>query len=340
MKRLICTVLASAILFSTVAYASTVFDGADLEEIKEYDAIIDRLDNQYGIDKIKIFDMDNDNIPELVVKTGGNTGTTNIQIYSLINGNCTKLYDFNDEGKYSESNLKIDAEVTKAKDGLGYVIVAAGNYSLEPWHDHEFLYKDGGSIKRKIIVSYDSRENDKKYKVAGQPSNRGLYDTTVKMYMDAINDSSAVNTDGSFNFTPRLNMDSYNDAKEIIHQALIEKDPAVIKVFINDNILVTNSNPVILNGTTMVPMRDVFEALGAKVNWDGSTKTITAVRSNKVINLTVGSSDALVNNSTVSLSEAPYVSAGTTMVPLRFVSEALGAKVNWDGAARVVSISI
>lgn len=97
-------------------------------------------------------------------------------------------------------------------------------------------------------------------------------------------------------------------------------------------------NGVIINQSILVPLRDIFENLGATVKWDETTKKITATKDNKTIVLTVDEIAAYINNKVHILSVTPQVINGKTMVPARFVSEALGVKVDWDSENRVVSI--
>ena len=96
--------------------------------------------------------------------------------------------------------------------------------------------------------------------------------------------------------------------------------------------------PVKANGTVFVPMRDIFETLGATVEWSSETKQIEAVKGEDCVRIKVGSENAFVNNKVKEFSAAPYIDAGTTMVPVRFVSEALGATVTWDNASQAVNI--
>ncbi|MCR4399927.1 MAG: stalk domain-containing protein [Syntrophomonadaceae bacterium] len=96
--------------------------------------------------------------------------------------------------------------------------------------------------------------------------------------------------------------------------------------------------PVIENGRVLVPMRAIFEGLGASVSWDAATRTVTAVRLATEIKLSVGQWYALKNGAVLPLDVPARIIAGRTMVPIRFVSEALGAQVSWDAATQSVSI--
>jgi hypothetical protein len=110
-------------------------------------------------------------------------------------------------------------------------------------------------------------------------------------------------------------------------------------VTLNGQPLQTSVAPIQRNGRTLVPMRDIFQALGASVNWNGYTQSIAATRGETNVGLQMGRRAASINGRTVSLDQAPILYRGSTMVPLRFVSEAMGAKVNWNGAAEIAAIT-
>lgn len=110
-------------------------------------------------------------------------------------------------------------------------------------------------------------------------------------------------------------------------------------VLVNGQSLATAVPPIEMNGRTLVPMRDIFQRLGANVQWDGANRDITATRGNTNVWLQIGNNIAMVNGQRKSLGQAPIMYRGATMVPLRFVSEALGANVAWDNRTRIVSIN-
>ncbi|WP_136607831.1 copper amine oxidase N-terminal domain-containing protein [Paenibacillus dokdonensis] len=96
--------------------------------------------------------------------------------------------------------------------------------------------------------------------------------------------------------------------------------------------------PTMVKGRTMLPMRAIFEAFDAKVSWNQKTSTVTATRDDITIVLKIGAQTATVNNQRIVLDVPAQNLSGTTMVPVRFVSETLGAEVNWNQAAQTVSI--
>jgi len=97
--------------------------------------------------------------------------------------------------------------------------------------------------------------------------------------------------------------------------------------------------PEIVNGRTFVPIRLVADTLGAATSWNSATKLVTVKVGQTIIKLTVGSTEALVNNVAKKLDAAPYIKNGRTLVPLRFIGEAIGLIVNYDVATRMITIS-
>lgn len=114
---------------------------------------------------------------------------------------------------------------------------------------------------------------------------------------------------------------------------------ANINLIINGKVIESSVSPVQEQGTTLVPLRVVSEELGAKVQWDKATQKITISKGKINIQLTVGSKKAIVNNKAETLIVAPVLKKGTTMVPLRFVSEKLNVPVDWDSKTGTVLIN-
>lgn len=92
------------------------------------------------------------------------------------------------------------------------------------------------------------------------------------------------------------------------------------------------------NGRTLVPVRFIAESLGAKVGWESKSQSVPIERGDQSIILTIDKSVALVNGKEVVFDSKAILSGGRTFVPLRFVSEVLGAKVEWDNPTTTVFI--
>lgn len=111
-----------------------------------------------------------------------------------------------------------------------------------------------------------------------------------------------------------------------------------IAVSIDKVMLKLDIDPVIVDGTTLVQFRPIFEKLGLAVTWDATTRTVTGKKNNLDISLAIDRHTATVNGKTFELEVAPQIIADSTLVPLRFVGEASGADVVWNGQERKVNI--
>ncbi|MBA3725219.1 MAG: copper amine oxidase N-terminal domain-containing protein [Armatimonadetes bacterium] len=99
------------------------------------------------------------------------------------------------------------------------------------------------------------------------------------------------------------------------------------------------AGPMMMSGRVMVPLRGVLEAMGAYVEYRAATRTIIARRGNTDLELGLGDRSALVNGRTVMLDVPAATVMGSTMVPLRFMGESLGADVRWIESTKSVVIS-
>lgn len=111
-----------------------------------------------------------------------------------------------------------------------------------------------------------------------------------------------------------------------------------ITIEINGNIIVFDQQPMVVDGRTLVPLRAIFDQLGVRTEWDEKTKTVKASKGKKKMSLKVGSHQAMVDDKVITLDQQARIIKGRTLVPLRFVSESVGAQVNWDGKTGTVDI--
>lgn len=93
------------------------------------------------------------------------------------------------------------------------------------------------------------------------------------------------------------------------------------------------------NQRTLVPVRFVAEALGARVGWEAETRSVPIQKDAQSIRLMIGSNIATVNGEEVTFDTQAVMKGGRTFVPLRFVSEILGVAVEWDGKTDTVFLS-
>lgn len=96
--------------------------------------------------------------------------------------------------------------------------------------------------------------------------------------------------------------------------------------------------PVIEKGRTLIPIRVISELLGASVDWDSNNKSVAIEKNSTKIKLTIDSINAKVNNANYQLDVPAKIINNRTMVPLRFVTDNLGLKVEWNDQNKTVDI--
>ena len=111
-----------------------------------------------------------------------------------------------------------------------------------------------------------------------------------------------------------------------------------ISVFINGTRIEFDQPPIMESDRVLVPLRAIFEALGAEVDWEEVTSTVTAKKNGIEIILQIGSNILFRNGEEIELDVPPKIVNDRTLVPIRAVSEGLGARVEWDGDALAVRI--
>ncbi len=124
-----------------------------------------------------------------------------------------------------------------------------------------------------------------------------------------------------------------------IEDVLNEKCPSDTPyIEFNGNILGFDVPPIIEDGSTLVPMRFLFEQMGADVEWDSETQTATATLDNKAVTFSIDNVNARINNKSAKMDVPARLVNGKTMVPLRFLSENMGYDVDWDADSRTAII--
>ncbi len=138
---------------------------------------------------------------------------------------------------------------------------------------------------------------------------------------------------------------------EVTFEKIKEKEKIILKLQIGNKIMLVNDKeqeidvpPQIIEGRTLLPIRHIAEPLGATVEWDPNEKKVTVSLKNTVIELWIGKNIAKVNGVNTPIDPnnpkvVPMIIQGRTMLPVRFVAENLGCKVDWDSATKTVTIT-
>ena len=119
----------------------------------------------------------------------------------------------------------------------------------------------------------------------------------------------------------------------------VQFKPTVISVLYDGKRIGFDQLPVIENGRTLVPLRAIFEKIGATVEWDGDTQTVTATKGDVTVSLTINNTTATKNGQAITLDVPAKIINGRTLVPVRFVSDCFGVGVDWNGDIQSVILT-
>lgn len=112
-----------------------------------------------------------------------------------------------------------------------------------------------------------------------------------------------------------------------------------ISVYVEGQKVSFDVPPQTINDRTMVPIRAIFEVMGATVNWDNATQTAICTKDNTVVKMTLNSKIEYINDVPYEMDVAPVIVDNRTLAPARYVAEAFGYFVNWDGNTKSVLIN-
>ncbi|MDR0470009.1 MAG: copper amine oxidase N-terminal domain-containing protein, partial [Peptococcaceae bacterium] len=112
-----------------------------------------------------------------------------------------------------------------------------------------------------------------------------------------------------------------------------------ISVTVDGKSLSFDVPPQLIQNRTMVPMRAIFEALGADVDWNGASSTVTATTVDSVVVMQIGNAEITVDGKKILLDVPPMLIDNRTLVPVRAVAEGLKSDVLWDEATKRVIIT-
>ena len=97
--------------------------------------------------------------------------------------------------------------------------------------------------------------------------------------------------------------------------------------------------PIVENGRAFLPFRFISESLfEASVQWDNTNQEVTIITNQHILKLKIGSKSAWLDGKEIIMDVAPFIRNSRVFVPLRFLGESFGAKVDYDNATRTISI--
>jgi hypothetical protein len=185
--------------------------------------------------------------------------------------------------------------------------------------DEEEKYESANGVRGKLISSINQLSAVEK-QISGLESKTDNADTIT-----ALSDRAA-----SLKTTAQEQLDRIESAKPEKTDKEESKKVKKTKVYVDDVEVEFDQEPVIIANRTVVPLRAIFEALGAEITWDNKTRTVTATKDGVTITLKIGEKSATKNGEKVELDQEAVALNGRTMVPVRFIGESFDTEVVWD----------
>ncbi len=253
----------------------------------------------------------------------------------------TRSFSIVVKGDKEQYEQWLKEELEKLDIGNIYQITA--NLTLPAQAEHGFvilwqssdtdIITDSGSITR---GRNDSSVNLTATLKNGSVSGTKTFKVTVKGTSSGSSGSS-----GSSKGSGKKTGSTYKVSNEIEEEKQTEVDFTDLRelsVTLNGILLNFDQKPFIENGRTLVPVRAIAEAMGAEVTWDGVLKTVTISRGDKTVQLVIGSNEAVVSGEKILMDVSAKIVNERTMVPVRFLSDGLGAQISWDASHYAVRI--
>lgn len=240
------------------------------------------------------------------------------------------------------------------KPNVGYVYIdKKGNVVLKHKYDYAGEFQDGVAVvtkhfydaKGQFLYARDGLINKKGHEIIKPKYEQILHDFHEGLIR-------VIATDGKMGFIDKNGREIIKPQFESVLDfseglAAVKKDgkygyilnPLVIKVKINDEYVMFDQLPVTQNSRTLVPMRGIFERLGAEIEWDNKNNTVIAKKDGIRIVVPINSKYITINDKQVEMDISAQIINGRTLVPIRFVSEALNADIKWDEQSKTVMIN-
>ena len=224
---------------------------------------------------------------------------------------------------------------------------ARSEYNYNVYCENELLTMGGNSRENKLAgkkldIGFVGILSNFVHSMNGKALYCGLYDEQNNIYYN-FKDFYIYNINNKGEFYIIV-CDSYNFSSNGMWYNLSDysgkfKPAGSITVTYNDEFISFDQNPVVESGRTLVPVRAIFEKLGADVTWDGATQTVTATNGEITINLTIDNTEATKNGEKITLDVPAKIINNRTLVPVRFVSDCFGVNVDWNGELQRVILT-
>lgn len=236
--------------------------------------------------------------------------------------------------KNAKPTISIDKnEITVGEEiTFSFTSAKSDKVVLRIYKDDERIAKKEWKKKKSYTTSFDEAGDYYAYLTAYDD---GESVKSKKVYFSVLPEATPTETEGE----PLTSQNTENgSALEGAAEGLPQAQP--ISVMVNGTPLIFDQQPIMYQSRTLVPMRAIFQALDAEVEWEVGKETVTATKDDTTIVVKIGEKYAIVNGCERPLDVPAQIINNRTLVPVRFISESLGAEVDWSIRTQTVLISM
>ena len=183
-------------------------------------------------------------------------------------------------------------------------------------------------MKKVKVEEYNKPNYSTLKMITGKMLPAGLVIATMIAGVPTANIQANVTANADYSINEKTNFTAMGGGVPYPMLDATEEKP--ITVIINQVTVEFDVEPILENGRVLVPLRKIFEILGATVTWDEGTKTATAINGNDTIVIAVNDSKMMKNGKEIALDVAAKMVDDRVLVPIRVVSEGLDCDVLWD----------
>jgi len=275
----------------------------------------------FGANAFTLYDFGNNGVPQIIIEAdaSGNTGRPFL-IYTFANNTTTLLDEL----------WGWDFEISNNREFSGVFVSSGVNRQTEI----SYLELLNGMFRSTHIADVDFQNNTTTIVTQGRIADewtRVRANQNASSLLDFHSITEANIQRHIFNWQPQVQTSPQTQPST--------RPNTGIAVTLDGRYIQFDTPPVSVDGRTLVPVREIFEAMGARINWEPNTQTVTAVRGNTTVTLRIGSNVLNRNGQNITLDVPARIINGRTFVPARAVAEAFGANVEWDATTQTVILT-
>lgn len=303
------------------------------------------------ISALQLVDIDFNSVPELIIFDGGSGGSIGVNIVAVVNGAAKIIYGssyFSNEAfekdaaiAYTDENGQIGARFYNVAETLSDVFEMR---RMDGTGELFWYLKSTEENGEKILYSaYKCEKNDFMLSNIATSAFEADYDADPEavwsmFFMHTTHEQgyktmlSARNEDYTVNSEWETIKNNREKLKQWLSSYSVQDiyDGRQATVIVNDTKIQTDNLTIICDGRTLVPLRTISEALGAAVDWNGETQTVTVQRNGTAVLMSIGQDTFYKNDTPVALDVAPMIKNDRTLVPIRAIAEAFDCEVVWN----------